>query len=162
MVSMSNSASSSSRGAVQGEEAALADLVPHGIVDHVVGMAEDDGSDSVHPVDVLVAVHVDEPRPLGVIGVYRTDRMREAAGPPADELRLAGDKLLGAVIEIEGCLYPALRRGHVGPFMRSYSVASPLNAQTIVESLERFDNPRNRVIDFSQSLSRITMPTLEL
>ena len=92
--------------AVQGEEAALVDLLPHRAVDHVVGMAEDDRGDRVHPVDVLVAVHVDEPRPLGVIGVYRTDRVREAAGPAADELRLAGDQLLGTVIEIEGLLVP--------------------------------------------------------
>ncbi|MXY42696.1 MAG: ABC transporter ATP-binding protein [Dehalococcoidia bacterium] len=123
-------------------------------------MAEDDGSDRVDPVDVLVAVHVDEPRPLGVIGVYRTDRVGETAGPPADELRLARDQLLGAVVEIEGCLYPALGRGHVGPFVRSYSVASPFNADTIVESLERFDNPMHLTLN-AQNITPLRTQPLE-
>ena len=67
--------------AVQGEEAALVDLLPHRAVDHVVGMAEDDRRHRIHPVDVLVAVHVDEPRPLGVIGVYRTYRGARSCSP---------------------------------------------------------------------------------
>ena len=148
--------------AVQGKQAALPDLLPHRAVDHVVGMAEDDRRHRVHPVDVLVAVHVDEPRTLGMIGVYRTDRVREAARPPADELRLAGDQLFRAVVEIEGCCTLLFVVVMFVLLLRSNSVVALLNADTIVESLDRFDNPINRVIDFSHSGRGEQRPVPEL
>ena len=80
-------------GAVDREQAAQVDLLLHRPVDDVIGVAEDDRGIAVHPVDVLVAVDVGEPRALRAGGVARADALGEAAGAPALELHPAGDQL---------------------------------------------------------------------
>ena len=79
--------------AVDREQAAEVDLLLHSPVDDVIGVAEDDRGVAVHPVDILVAVHVGEPRSLCAGGVARADALGVTAGAPALELHPARDQL---------------------------------------------------------------------
>ena len=86
-------------GAVDGVYASPVDLLLDGVVDDVIVVSQDDGADGVDPVDVLVAVDVDEPGALGAVGVDRADALDRRQAAP--ELGVARDELAGSLVYLQ-------------------------------------------------------------
>ena len=91
--------------AVDGVDAATVDLLLDRVVHHIVVVPQDDRADGVDPVDVLVAVDIHEPGPLGPVGVDGTYALGEAAREPAAQLSIAGNQLTGTRVYLGGLLY---------------------------------------------------------
>ena len=86
-------------GTVDRVQAALVDLLLDRAVHGLVRVAEDDRAHAVDPVDVLVAVHIDEAGPLCALSVNGADTLGELAGPPAHKLGPPRYKLAGPVVQ---------------------------------------------------------------
>ena len=114
-----------------GVDGAALDLLLHGGVDHVVGVAQHDRAHGAEPVDVLVAVHVPDAAALGALGVDRADAEGGPRGTAADQLRGAGDETAGAFVDLQGLRH--LRRrvdGGYGGLGRHIEYRSSLSSST--------------------------------
>src|SRR5262249_17761047 len=67
-----------------------------------VSVAEDDRADAADPINVLVAVHVPEARPLAPRCVDWRNAIGKAARPAADQLRGAGYPFQRSMIKLQG------------------------------------------------------------
>ena len=65
-------------------------------------MSEDDGTDSVDPVDEFVPIDVDEPGTFGVVSVNRADTFGKSASESASELGVTGYDLPGSFVNTDG------------------------------------------------------------
>ena len=91
-------------GAVQRVDAPLVYLLLHRAVHHVVRVAQYHRPHRVRPVDILVAVHVPEPRPLRALRVDGAHAAGKPARAPADELYAPRYQLRRPVVKLHRLL----------------------------------------------------------
>ena len=62
-------------------------------------MAENDRTDRVDPVDILIFIDIDKARAAGALGIDRADPAGKLVGAAADQLGPARDQLTGALVK---------------------------------------------------------------
>ena len=65
---------------------ALGHLLPHGSVHHLVGIAQDDGSDGAGPIHVFIAIDIPDPATFGTLRIDGTHAEGPAAGSATHQL----------------------------------------------------------------------------
>ncbi len=84
------------------------------LIDHWIGVAQQDRTDATDPVDVLEAIEVPEPRAARPHRIDRRHTIRHSAGPTADQLCRARNQRCGSFVHRHRLRYAsrALGRSH--------------------------------------------------